>query len=98
MLLFGEVLFHILLLSKCFIAVTAMEAQCILIGILSITITAVMLSLMCNRPYMSNVLCGTCKMYIAFMAIAMFCSLLVALEYCCIKKSFSALLAVWVLL
>jgi uncharacterized membrane protein len=86
--------------SKYFIAVAAMIAQGFLAGVVSAAITAVIWSRtrMCSTSCMREVLSKSREVNITLATIAMLCNLLMVLQSYRTKKSFSALLALWMFL
>lgn len=98
MLLPGEMSSQVLLVSKHFIAVTAMVGQCFLVGVLSTAVTAVMWSRMRNTSYMSEVLSKIREVNITLATVAVLGGLSMVLQFCQTKKSFFTLLALWMLL
>ena len=98
MLLPGKMSSEELLVSKHFIAVAAMISQGFLVGVFSITVTAVMWSRMRSTSCMREVLSKIREVNITLATIAMFCILSMVLQFCQIKKSFFTLLALWMLL
>ncbi len=98
MLFLGEMFSQPLLALERLIAVAAMIAQCFLVGVLSIAVTAVIWSRMQSISYMSKVFCKIWEVNITFVTVAMLCDPFMLLQFRRTKISLFTLLALWMLL
>lgn len=80
-----------------FVTVATVVVQSLLIAVVSFAITAVMQTCMYDIPYVSDVIFECAEKSITLATVAMFCGSLMLVQLCRIRKSFSTLLALLML-